>query len=166
MDYAKLLLQGQPDTILQCLTYWVDDELFAMNINRVREIIQHASMTVVPLMPSFVRGVINLRGSVVPVIDLRARLGRSPTPLGKKTSIIILDVSREGERLDLGVMVDAVSEVIEVRQSQIESPPNFGTSIDRDYLQGVAKVAGQFVGILDTERALSMDEMAQLVATQ
>lgn len=162
MDYAKLL-HGEVDTVLQYLTFWVEDELFAMNISRVREIIQHGSMTVVPLMPNFVRGVINLRGSVVPVIDLRARLGRSSTLLGKKTSIIILDVSREGERLDLGVMVDAVSAVIDVHQSQIEATPSFGTSVDRDYLLGVAKVTGQFIGILDAERALSMDEMAHLV---
>lgn len=107
---------------LQYLTFTLGDDVFAMDIRTVREIIQHAAMTVVPLMPEFVRGVINLRGSVVPVIDLQSRFGRAVAQVGKKTCIVIFDASTEGEKLELGLMVDAVSEVIEIRQSDIEPP--------------------------------------------
>ena len=134
-----------------------------MDIRTVREIIQHAAMTVVPLMPNFVRGVINLRGAVVPVIDLQSRFGRSTTLVGKKTCIVIFDASSEGEKMELGLMVDAVSEVIEIEPSQIEPPPQFGTSIQREFIRGMGKVDGEFIVILEPERALDIDDMAQLV---
>lgn len=98
------------DATLQYLTFSLGDEVFAMDIRTVREIIQHAAMTVVPLMPNFVRGVINLRGAVVPVIDLQSRFGRAAAVLGKKTCIVIFDASTEGEKMELGLMVDSVSE--------------------------------------------------------
>ena len=134
-----------------------------MDIRTVREIIQHGAMTVVPLMPKFVRGVINLRGAVVPVIDLQSRIGRSTTIVGKKTCVIIFDASRDGEKTELGLMVDAVSEVIEIQPTQIEPPPQFGTSIQREFIRGMGKVAGEFIVILEPERALDIDDMAQLV---
>lgn len=137
--------------------------MFAMDIRTVREIIQHASMTVVPLMPNFVRGVINLRGAVVPVIDLQSRFGRATTRVGKKTCIIIFDASRDGEKIELGLMVDAVSEVIEIAQAQIELPPQFGTSIQRDFIRGLGKVDGEFIVILEPEHALNIDDMASIV---
>ncbi len=133
-----------------------------MDIRTVREIIQHAAMTVVPLMPNFVRGVINLRGAVVPVIDLQSRFGRSTTLVGKKTCIVIFDASSEGEKMELGLMVDAVSEVIEIAPSQIEPPPQFGTSIQREFIRGMGKVDGEFIVILEPERALNVDDMALL----
>ena len=128
---------------VQYLTFMLGEEVFAMDIRTVREIIQHGAMTVVPLMPKFVRGVINLRGAVVPVIDLQSRFGRSTT--------------------ELGLMVDAVSEVIEIQPTQIEPPPQFGTSIQREFIRGMGKVAGEFIVILEPERALDIDDMAQLV---
>lgn len=148
---------------LQYLTFTLGDEVFAMDIRTVREIIQHASMTVVPLMPNFVRGVINLRGAVVPVIDLQSRFGRATTQVGKKTCIIIFDASRDGEKIELGLMVDAVSEVIEIAQAQIEPPPQFGTSIRRDFIRGLGKVDGDFIVILEPEHALNIDDMAAIV---
>ncbi|MBT9507515.1 chemotaxis protein CheW [Rhodoferax sp.] len=147
----------------QYLTFTLGDEVFAMDIRTVREIIQHASMTVVPLMPNFVRGVINLRGAVVPVIDLQSRFGRATTQVGKKTCIIIFDASRDGEKMELGLMVDAVSEVIEIAQAQIEPPPQFGTSIQRDFIRGLGKVDGEFIVILEPEHALNIDDMASIV---
>ena len=154
-----------PATTLQYLTFTLGDEVFAMDIRTVREIIQHGAMTAVPLMPNFVRGVINLRGAVVPVIDLQARFGRPQARVGKKTCIVIFDASREGEKMELGLMVDAVSEVIEIPQALIEAPPQFGTTIQRDFIRGLGKVAGQFIVILEPERALDIDEMA-LIAEQ
>ncbi len=133
-----------------------------MDIRTVREIIQHAAMTVVPLMPNFVRGVINLRGAVVPVIDLQSRFGRSTTLVGKKTCIVIFDASSDGEKMELGLMVDAVSEVIEIEPTQIEPPPQFGTSIQREFIRGMGKVDGEFIVILEPERALNVDDMALL----
>jgi purine-binding chemotaxis protein CheW len=133
-----------------------------MDIRTVREIIQHAAMTVVPLMPNFVRGVINLRGAVVPVIDLQSRFGRGAAVVGKKTCIVIFDASSEGEKLELGLMVDSVSEVIEIESAQIEPAPQFGTSIQRDFIRGMGKVGGEFIVILEPERALNIDDMANL----
>jgi purine-binding chemotaxis protein CheW len=147
---------------VQYLTFTLGDEVFAMDIRTVREIIQHAAMTVVPLMPNFVRGVINLRGAVVPVIDLQSRFGRATTVVGKKTCIVIFDASSEGEKVELGLMVDSVSEVIDILPAQIEPPPHFGTSIQRDFIRGMGKVDGEFIVILEPERALNVDDMALL----
>jgi purine-binding chemotaxis protein CheW len=151
------------ETPTQYLTFSLRDEVFAMDIRRVREIIQYSSMTAVPQMPEFVRGVINLRGAVVPVIDLHSRFGRGRSDIGKKTCIIIFDGSREGEKLELGLMVDAVSEVIDISQSMIEAAPHFGASITRDYIHGMGKVGAKFVVILDPDRALDIEDMATLV---
>lgn len=152
-----------PEATAQYLTFMLADGVFAMDIATVREIIQHCQMTAVPLMPSFVRGVMNLRGAVVPVIDLQARLGKSNATVGKKTCVVIFDVQRDGERVELGLMVDAVSEVIEIPATEIEPPPQFGSAIKRDFIRGMGKVDGKFVIILDPERALNVDEMTAIV---
>ena len=146
----------------QYLTFWLGEEVFAMDIRTVREIIQYGPMTPVPLMPDFVRGVINLRGAVVPVIDLQARFGRPPAHVGKKTCVVIFDAVRAGERVELGLQVDAVSEVIDIAPGQIEPPPDFGSAIRRDFIRGMGKVAGRFVIILEPDRAFDVTDMAQL----
>lgn len=147
---------------LQYLTFSLGDEVFAMDIRSVREIIQFSAMTIVPLMPEFVRGVINLRGAVVPVIDLKSRFGRPQAQMGKKTCVIIFDVGPEGDRVELGLLVDAVSEVIDITPSQIEPPPQFGTTIAREFIHGLGKVGSEFIVILEPERALNIDDMAAL----
>ncbi len=150
----------------QYLTFALGEEVFAMDIRTVREIIQHGAMTTVPLMPHFVRGVINLRGAVVPVIDLQARFGRPAAKVSKKTCIVIFDSvpsgGGSGERVELGLMVDAVSEVIEITSANIEPPPNFGTAVRRDFIRGMGKVANRFVIILEPDRAFDVGEMAEL----
>jgi purine-binding chemotaxis protein CheW len=146
----------------QYLTFALGEEVFAMDIRTVREIIQYGPMTTVPLMPGFVRGVINLRGAVVPVIDLQARFGRPAARIGKKTCIVIFDSVRDGERVELGLLVDAVSEVIDIGSDQIEPPPNFGASVRRDFIRGMGKVASRFVIILEPDKAFDVNEMAQL----
>ena len=153
------------DVPAQFLTFSLGDEVFAMDIRTVREIIQCVSMTTVPLMPGFVRGVINLRGAVVPVIDLQARFGRPVAKIGKKTCIVIFDAVRDTERVELGLLVDAVSEVIDIAASQIEPPPNFGTSVRRDFIRGMGKVASRFIIILEPDKALDVNEMADLCET-
>ena len=147
---------------LQYLTFSLGDEVFAIDIRSVREIIQHGSMTVVPLMPEFVRGIINLRGAVVPVIDLQSRFGRPKAEFGKKTCVIIFDVGPEGDKVELGLLVDAVSEVIDIAPSAIEPPPPFGTTIQREFIRGLGKVGSEFIVILEPERALNIDEMVAL----
>jgi purine-binding chemotaxis protein CheW len=146
----------------QYLTFWLGSEVFGMDIRAVREIIQCRPMTALPLMPDFVRGVINLRGAVVPVVDLNARFEREPATLGKKTCIVIFDSVRSGERVELGVLVDAVSEVIKLAPGDIEPPPDFGSAVRRDFIHGVGKVGTRFVILLQPDRALDVQEMAEL----
>ena len=146
----------------QYLTFWLGDEVLGMDIRTVREIIQCGPMATVPLMPKFLRGVINLRGAVVPVIDLNARFGRPPTKVGKKSCIVIFDALRSGERAELGLLVDAVSEVIKIGAEHIEPPPDFGATVRRDFIRGIAKLGPRFVILLDPDRALDMQEMADL----
>lgn len=147
----------------QYLTFMLGSDVFAMDIRTVREIIQYGTMTTVPLMPSFVRGVINLRGAVVPVIDLQARFGQPPAAVGRRTCIVVFDAVRQGERLELGLLVDAVSEVVDIPTSQIEPPPSFGTSVRREFIHGMAKAAeGRFIVLLEPDKALDIDEMAAL----
>ena len=149
-------------TSAQFLTFWLGEEMFALDIRSVREIIQYAPMTSVPLMPAFVRGVINLRGAVVPVIDLNARFGRPAAQVGKKTCVVIFDSLRDGERTELGLMVDAVSEVVDLADDAIEPPPNFGTSVRRDFIRAIGKRGNRFIVLLEPDRAFDVDEMAQL----
>ncbi len=146
----------------QFLSFTLGTELFAMDIRTVREIIQHGAMTPVPLMPDFVRGVINLRGAVVPVIDLQARFGRGQASVGKKTCIVIFDTLRDGDRVELGLMVDAVSEVISLEPAQIEPPPQFGAATRRDFIAGMGRRDDRFLVLLDPDRALDISEMASL----
>lgn len=150
----------------QYLSFYVGDEVFAMDIRGVREIIQHGAMTVVPLMPDFVRGIINLRGAVVPVIDLPCRLGRGRTAAAQKTCVIIYDVGPEGDKVELGVLVDAVSEVLHIAPTQIEAVPNFGTTVPREYILGLTQVGAGFVPLLDPDKVFNVDDMAAIVAAQ
>ena len=147
------------------LTFIVGSETFALDIRSVREILQYCPMNSVPLMPQFVRGVINLRGSVVPVIDLQARFGRPPAVVGKKTCIVIFDCQRDDERTELGLLVDAVSEVLDISPDSIEPPPNFGTSVRRDFIRGMGKIDSRFVIILDPDKVFDVEEMADLCTT-
>jgi len=146
----------------QYLSFTLGEEVFAMDIRTVREIIQHGNITGVPLMPDFVRGIINLRGAVVPVIDLHARFGRGAGRIGKKSCIVIFDASRQGEKAELGLLVDAVSEVVEIPDAQIEPVPEFGTSVRREFIRGIGKLAGRFVILLEPDQAFDIEEMTRL----
>ena len=146
----------------QYLTFTLTDKVFAMDIRTVREIIQHGAITTVPLMPDFVRGIINLRGAVVPVIDLHARFGWPAGRIGKKTCIVIFDASRQGERCELGLLVDSVSEVVDIPATQIEPVPDFGTAVQRDFIRGIGKLQDRFVILLEPDQAFDIEAMAQL----
>ena len=149
----------------QYLTFALGGEMFAVGILNVKEIIEYGHLTEIPMMPAFIRGVINLRGSVVPVIDLAARFGGSPAELGKRTCIVIVEVADADTQHDIGIMVDAVSEVLDIPASEIEPPPSFGAKIRADFIFGMGKVGGKFVIILNIDKVLSVEEIALLTGS-
>lgn len=147
----------------QYLTFMLAGEMFAIGILHIKEIIEYGNLTEVPLMPNFIRGVINLRGSVVPVIDLAARFSKNPTKIGRRTCIVIIEAGENEEnRQDIGIIVDSVSEVLDIPTGQIEPPPSFGTRIRADFIHGMGKINGKFVIILKISQVLSVEEMAAL----
>ena len=156
------LAAASEDNSSQYLTFAVGGEMFAVGILNVKEIIEFGHITEIPMMPAFIRGVINLRGSVVPVIDLSSRFGSKSTEVGRRTCIVIVEVLAAEGRHDIGVIVDAVSEVLEIPASEIEPAPAFGAKIQVEFIAGMGKVAGRFVIILNIQQVLSVDEMALL----
>lgn len=146
----------------QYLTFMLGGEVFAIGILSIKEIIEYGHLTSVPLMPQHIRGVINLRGAVVPVIDLAARFGRSGGEVGRRTCIVILEIQTGEAQQDIGVVVDAVNEVVEIPNSQIEPAPAFGARIRTDFIQGMGKVNDRFVIILSVDHVLSVEELAAL----
>jgi purine-binding chemotaxis protein CheW len=149
----------------QYLTFVIGGETFAIGILRIKEIIEFSGLTTVPMMPECIRGVINLRGAVVPVLDLAARFGRKPGEATRRTCIVIVEVESQEESQDIGVIVDAVNEVLEIPGSDIEPPPSFGTRLRPDLIRGMGKVGGSFVIILDTNRVLSSEEIGAAALT-
>ena len=146
----------------QYLTFLLGGEMFAIGILGIKEIIEYGNLTTVPMMPDFIRGVINLRGAVVPVVDLAARFGRQASAVTRRSCIVIIEAAGTEEKHDVGVVVDSVSEVLEIPATEIEPPPSFGARIRADFISGMGKVNGKFVIILDANKVLSVDEMAML----
>lgn len=146
----------------QYLTFSLGGEMFAVETLSVKEIIEFGHVTAVPMMPPSIRGVINLRGAVVPVIDLKARFGGEATATTRRTCIVIIELGAADEHQVIGILVDAVSEVLEINGSDIEPPPAFGARIRADFISGMGKVAGRFVILLDMGHVLSVDELATL----
>jgi purine-binding chemotaxis protein CheW len=146
----------------QYLTFLLGSEMFAIDILGIKEIIEYGNLTAVPMMPDFIRGVINLRGAVVPVVDLSARFGRAASAVTRRSCIVIIEAESDGEKQDIGVVVDSVSEVLEIPEAEIEPAPSFGAKIRTDFIKGMGKVKDKFVIILDANKVLSVDEMAML----
>ncbi|MBL0728521.1 chemotaxis protein CheW [Piscinibacter sp. HJYY11] len=146
----------------QYLTFVLGGEAYAIGILAIKEIIEYHDLTEVPMMPPCVRGVINLRGAVVPVVDLQARFGRRASEVTKRTCIVIVEVATQDERQVIGVVVDAVSEVLEIEASAIEPAPSFGAGIRTDFIQGMGKVRGKFVILLNVDHVLDLEEVAGL----
>jgi purine-binding chemotaxis protein CheW len=150
----------------QFLTFRIGHENYGLELSQTREIIEYGGITEVPLMPNFLRGVINLRGDVVPVIDLAVRLGRKPIQVQRRTCIIVVELQNNEQNHVLGLLADAVSEVIEIEEENIEDAPSFGANIRADFIQGIAKQGDEFVVLLDANSALSIRELAHLVEAQ
>ncbi|MBQ0719101.1 MAG: chemotaxis protein CheW [Gammaproteobacteria bacterium] len=151
---------GGAEEISQFLTFELASEIYAINILFIREIIEYGNLTQVPMVPNFIAGVINLRGSVVPVIDLSSRFGRSETKITKRTSIVIIEINSDNQMIEIGIMVDIVNEVLEMSDDAIEDAPSFGASIRTDFISGMGKVDGKFLIILNVEQVLSLDELS------
>lgn len=145
----------------QYLTFTLGAEVYGLGILCVKEIIEYGHLTAVPMMPECTRGVINLRGAVVPVIDLANRFGRPPTAIGRRSCIVIVEVrAEEEERQVVGIIVDAVNEVLDIVRERIEPPPSFGVRIRTDFISGMARVEGGFIVLLDIDRVLAIEELA------
>jgi purine-binding chemotaxis protein CheW len=144
----------------QYLTFTLDEEVFALDISKVREVLDFTTVTKVPRTPDFMRGVINLRGGVVPVVDMRAKFGMSKTERTVDTCIIIVEVSLDGETTVIGALADSVQEVFELEPDQIEPPPRIGTYLRTDFIKGMGKRESEFIIILDIDKVFSTDELA------
>src|SRR5258708_9053313 len=152
--------------VQQYLTFMIGSEEYAVSLLRVKEIIEYDTVTQVPKTPEWIRGVINLRGSVVPVIDLAVKFRQAPSVAGKLTCIVITEIlsgaQRGEEAAVMGIMADSVRQVIDLRPQDIEEPPTFGTRVKVDYLLGMARSGKKFCLLLDTEKVLSTDELLEL----
>jgi len=144
------------------LTFTLENEEYGIGILKVKEIIGMMSITSVPRTPEFVKGVINLRGKVIPVLDLRLKFDMGEIPYTDRTCIIVVEIDSDSVTVLIGIVVDAVSEVLNIKESDIEDTPTFGTSLNTDYILGMAKTEGSVKILLDIDKVLNQQEIAQL----
>jgi len=147
------------------LTFKLGDEVFAIDVARVREVLDLSPITKVPQAADFMRGVINVRGSVVPVVDLRTKFGMAPVESTLDTRVVVMEISVEGEQIELGGLADSVHEVLELEAGQIEPPPRIGAKWRTEFIRGIGKRDDQFIIILDIDRVFSADELTMIQAT-
>ena len=146
-------------SVVQYLTFFTAGEEYAVSIGKVKEIVKYEAVTTVPNTPAWIRGVTNLRGTVVPVVDLAVKFGLAGSGISKFSCIIITEVVFQGEKLTMGVLADSVSQVIELSDGDIEEPPPFGTRVKIEYLLGMGPLGKKFCLILDIDKVLSADEI-------
>lgn len=144
----------------QYLTFMLGSKVYGVEILNIREIISYGEITELPMMPEFIAGVINLRGSVVPIVDLSQRVLGKPVTASKRTSIIILDIKKDGVSIELGIIVDTVQEVLDIETGQIEPPVTLGADIDSAFISGVAKVNDNLLILLSIVNLLSVEELS------
>ena len=163
-EVEKSRLESQLDSneLTQYLTFSVQDERFAVGIMDVREIIEVESLARVPMTPEYISGVINLRGNVVPVVDLAVRLGRSHSAISERSCIVMVELMLTDQQQVLGMLVDSVNEILEIPEGDIQPPPNFGTDIRIDFIKHMGWVGDSFIILLDVEQVLSAEELASL----
>jgi purine-binding chemotaxis protein CheW len=149
----------------QYLSFKLEEEEFALDISKVREVLDFTKITKVPQTPDFMKGVINLRGSVVPVVDLNMKFGKQTTNKTVNTRIIIGEVSIEGDNTVLGVLADSVNEVMELEPGSIEPAPRIGTRLNTDFIKGMGKREEEFVMILDIDKVFSAEELSLVART-
>lgn len=147
----------------QYLTFTLDESHFALSIDKVREVLELLRITRIPRMPVFMRGIINVRGHAVPVVDMRLKFDLEATEETVDTCIIIVEVVADGASSTIGALVDAVNEVAEFTEEKIEQPPRMGLAVDASFIQGMARQNDEFVMILDVDRVFSGEEMAAMI---
>jgi len=147
----------------QYLTFKLGEEIFALDVAQVREVLDFTAITRVPRTPEYMRGVINLRGSVVPVVDMRLKFGMTRTERTVNTCIEVVEVTLDGEATVLGALVDSVQEVIELEPDQIEPAPRIGTRLRTDFIKGMGKRDNEFIIILDIDKVFSVEELSMMV---
>lgn len=150
----------------QYLTFQVDNEHFALSVSNVREVLEFSEVTKVPKMPDFMKGVINLRGSVVPVIDLRVKFGITAGETTVNTSIVVTELYKDDEMLVMGLLTDSVEAVIEIPEPEILPAPKIGTRVDNSFIRGMGKVDEDFIIILNIDKLLSGEEVVQVSEQQ
>ncbi len=149
----------------QFVTFKIENEVYAIDVFKIREILEVPDITKVPGMPPMIRGVINIRGSVVPVLDLKMQFGQERTEQTQDTAVIVTEIVNDEDVIQIGIMVDAANEVITLEPEEIEEPPRLGIFIDNKYLSGMGKINDDFVIILNIDKILSEEEITQVAAT-
>lgn len=144
------------------LSFKLSDETFASNVSKVLNILEMTSITKVPKSPSYMKGVINLRGTVLPVIDTRIKFEMTPTDITTNTCILVLDVEVDGEAVKVGALVDSVEEVRELDKKDIQPPPSIGSKYQSEFIYGMAKIDEEFIMLLDMDKLFSVDEITEL----
>jgi purine-binding chemotaxis protein CheW len=152
------------DEVQQFLTFLLAGEEYAVSILKVKEILEYDTVTTVPNVPKWISGVLNLRGSVVPIVDIALKFGRAASEITKLTCIVIVETVCEGESLTMGILVDSVSQVIDLPNEDIEEPPAFGTRLKTEYLQGLGRSGKKFCLILNIDNVLASEELLEVSA--
>ncbi|MCB1189828.1 MAG: chemotaxis protein CheW [Leptospiraceae bacterium] len=146
----------------QFLTFQSGNEVLGIDILYIKEIKEYHGLTTIPMVPDFIKGVINLRGKVVPIIDLSIRFGRKTTIITKKTCIVVVEISYEDEKYDVGILVDSVNEVLKLNPEDIEPSPSFGTNIRNEFIKGFGKIENSFIILLNIDKVLSISEISSM----
>lgn len=157
--------ESTEDKTTQYLTFTINNETYALKVINVKEVLEFTTVSKVPRMPDFMRGIINLRGSVVPVVDLKMKFGLGETEKGIDTSIIVTEVRLDDELVTMGLLTDSVKEVIEMNDEEIEPTPYIGTKIDTAFIKGMGRKDDNFLIVLDIEKVLTVSEI-NMVSTQ
>lgn len=160
MDWSDQLWGGEQHR--QFLSFALDGEVFALDVAKVREILDRTDTTRIPRMPGYMRGALNLRGSVVPVIDLRVKFGLEPVEPTPDTCVVVIEVDVDGETAVIGGMVDAVEEVFELPEDRLEAPPKMGAKLDAEFIEAMGRRDDGFVIILNADRVFSVDEVIEI----
>lgn len=150
------------NSVGQCLTFQIRGQVFGIDILHVKEIIEYGGVTKVPLVPTFIHGILNLRGSVVPIVDVGGRFGWDIITPSRLTCIVVTEVEHEGARLHIGLLVDAVNEVVSLTAENLESAPQFGANVRADFIKNIGKIGSKFVLLLDIAKLLDIEEIKQL----
>jgi purine-binding chemotaxis protein CheW len=160
VSQQESIKQVAGNNIQQYLTFVLNNEVYGVNILSIKEIIDYGNITRVPMVNSFIAGVINLRGSVVPIIDLALRFSEPPSGRTKRSSIVIIELKHNEQDMEIGITVDEVNEVINIPFNEIEAAPEFGTKIRTDFIAGMGKVENHLLILLDIENILAIDELS------